>query len=107
IGRLPHAVDRRVLEPQAMTVRGRRPAATLRGAFPLPHFEEITEVRVDSDVALEQSGAGTGVVDRPLIRDRRVDADAPLDQEPTEPIPQERADRQDIRGAQPKSAVPG
>ena len=107
IGRLLHAVDRRVLEPKAMTIRGHGLAASFRRALPLTHLEEIAEIRIDGDVALEKNGAGAGVVYRPLIRDRRVDADTAFDVQPTERIPQERPVGKDLRGQQAQPAVPG
>src|SRR5207302_5056460 len=86
IGRLLHAVHRRVLETQAVTARSDRFAASLRGAFALAHLEEIAEVRVDGDVGFKRDVVGTGVLDRPLILDRVVDADAPLDLQATERV---------------------
>jgi len=49
----------------------------LRDPLPAAHLEQIAEVGVDRDVGLERRVAGTGVLYRPLILDRVLDADAP------------------------------
>jgi len=60
-----------------MTVGGRRLAIALRDPLPAAHLEQIAEVGIDRDVGLERRVAGTGVLYRPLILDRVLDADAP------------------------------
>ena len=78
-GRLLHTVDGGVPKQETMTVGGRGLAVALRDPLPAAHLEQIAEVGVDRDVGLERRVAGTGVLYRPLVLDRVLDADAPCD----------------------------
>ena len=105
--RLLYPVDSGVSKEEAMPVRRCRLALSLCGALGAPHLEEIAEVGIDGDVGFERGRAGPGILDRPLIGDRAVNANAPLDAQGTERIPEQPAVGKDLGGTQPELAGPG
>jgi len=97
VGGLLHAVDRRVAEDEAVTVRGRGLALSFRGALDPPNLEEVAEVGIDGHVGFERRDARTRVLDRPLVGDRVIDADAAHDPQRAKLGVKEPTVRQDLR----------